>query len=70
MSTKAKGFDEPSQRGVEKVAGLLRGQRVIVDELLVGRPLALELLQRGRIDDGAVGLKLMDQDIHHAKFPS
>src|SRR4029077_16720828 len=27
---KGEGFDEPSQRGVEKVAGLLRGQRVIV----------------------------------------
>ena len=30
----------------------------------------MELFQRGRIDDGAAWLKLMDEDIHHADFPS
>jgi hypothetical protein len=62
MSTKAKGFDEPSQRGVEKVAGLLRGQRVIADELLVGRPLLLELLERCLVGDTFAGCKVVDSD--------
>jgi hypothetical protein len=43
---------------------------VAVDQLLVGRPLSLELFERGCIDDGATRLKLMDEDIHHADFPS
>ena len=42
---------------------------VAVDQLLVGRPLSLELFQRGSIDDGAARLKLMDEDIHHALPP-
>jgi len=59
---KGEGFDEPSQRGVEKVAGLLRGQRVIVDELLVGRPLLLELLERCLVGDIFAGCKVVDSD--------
>lgn len=58
------------ERVVKQRAHRRMRKLVAVDELLVGRPLSLELLQCGRIDDGAVGLKLMDEDIHHAQFPS
>ena len=44
------------------------GELVGIDELLVGRPLLLELFERGRVDNGAPGLKLMDVDVH-AHFP-
>ncbi len=39
---------------------------VAIDQLLVGRPLSLELFQSGCIDDGAPRLKLVNQDIDHA----
>jgi hypothetical protein len=59
---KGEGFDEPSQRGAEKVAGFLGGQRVIVDKLLVGRPLLLELLKRGLVDDIFAACKVVNSD--------
>jgi hypothetical protein len=43
------------------------GELVGIDELLVGRPLLLELFERGGVDDGAPRLKLMDVDVHHAR---
>lgn len=44
----------------------LMGELVGIDELLVGRPLLLELLERGSVNDGAPRLELMDMDVHHA----
>jgi hypothetical protein len=61
MSTKAKGLMSPVS-GVEKVAGLLRGQRVIVDKFLVGRPLLLELLERCLVVDIFAGCKVVNPD--------
>ena len=47
------------------------GELVGIDELLVGRPLLLELFERARVDHGAPRLKLMDVDVHHAHvFPA
>lgn len=45
----------------------LMGELVGIDELLIGRPLPLELLERGRVDHRAPRLKLMDMDVHHAR---
>jgi hypothetical protein len=39
------------------------GELVGIDELLIGRPLPLELLERGRVDHRAPRLKLMDMFI-------
>ncbi len=66
MSRKANGAAKPSrQRVMQDAPGLLVGQGVGIDELLIGRPLLLELLERRRIDHAAAGLKLVDQDINH-----
>lgn len=42
------------------------GELVGIDELLIGRPLLLELFERASVDNGAPRLKLMDVDVHHA----
>jgi hypothetical protein len=44
----------------------LVGDLVGIDERLIGRPLPLELIERGCVDHGAPRLKLMDMDVHHA----
>ena len=46
------------------------GEFVGVDELLIGRPLPLKLLQRGFIDHGTLRLELVDVEIHHVDLPS
>jgi hypothetical protein len=42
------------------------GEAVGIHQLLVGRPLLLELFEGAFVDDRAARLKLMDQDIHHS----
>ena len=62
MSTKANGLGEGLvQRVVQELADRLVGEVVRIDQLLVGRPLLLELLEGGRVDDGAARLELMDE---------
>ena len=63
-------IEAPVERVVKQRANGGMRKLFAVDQLLVGRPLSLELFQRGCIDDGAAWLKLTDEDIHHADFPS
>jgi len=63
-------IEAPVERVVKQRANGGMRKLVAVDQLLVGRPLSLKLFQRGCSDDGAAWLKLMDEDIHHADFPS
>jgi hypothetical protein len=63
---KGKGLGEGRrQRIVQDLFHRLVRQRVGVHQLLVGRPLLLELLQRGCIVDGAVRLELTDRNVQH-----
>jgi hypothetical protein len=39
-------------------------ERVGIHQFLIGRPLLLELLQRGLVGDGALRVKMVNMDVH------
>ena len=49
---------------VKDLSNRFMGETVGVHQLLIGRPLGLELLERGFVHNRAIRLKLMDQYIH------
>jgi hypothetical protein len=52
------------QRAVEDSSHLLMGERVGIHQLLIGRTLLLELLERGLISDRALGVEVMNVEVH------
>ena len=52
------------QRLVEDPSYFLVGERIAIDELLVGRPLSLELLESGLVIDRAPGPEMVNVAIH------
>jgi hypothetical protein len=57
---------EGSVEGVVKdLSNRFMGETVGDHQLLIGRQLRLELLERGFVDNCAIRLKLMDRDIYH-----
>ena len=52
------------QRAMENRPHLLMGERVGIHQLLIGRPLLLELLERGFVGHRALGVEVMNVDVH------
>jgi hypothetical protein len=67
---KGEGHGEGLVEGVmQKLADRFMGEPIRIHDLLVGRPLLLELLECGPIHDRTARLKLMDQNVDHCAIP-
>src|SRR5262245_57802891 len=67
---KGEGHGKGLVEGVmQKLADRFMGEPIRVHDLLVGRPLFLELLECGLIYDRTTQLKLMDQNVDHCAIP-
>ena len=67
---KGEGNGEGLVEGVmKKLADRFMGKPIRIHDLLVGRPLFLELLECGAIHDRTTRLKLMDQNVDHCALP-
>ena len=42
----------------------LMGERIAIDQFLIGRPLLLKLLERGVVENRAFGMEVMNVDVH------
>ena len=58
------GLGHGRKRPVQDRPHLLMGESIGIDQFLIGRPLLLELLERGLIGDRALGVNVTDVNVH------
>src|SRR5262245_39155288 len=63
---KGEGHRDSTEYVVQKLASCSMRERVGLDELLIGRPLLLKLLQGVPIGHRLFGCKLADEDVDHS----
>jgi hypothetical protein len=64
MSKKIEGLGNNLQCVVEERSRLSLCNRIMIDQLLIGRPLLLKLLKRGSVIDRFAELRIMNVDAH------
>jgi len=52
------------KRAVQDRPNFFMRERVLIHQFLVGRPLLLELFERGMVGDGALGMEMVNMDVH------
>jgi hypothetical protein len=52
------------KRAVQDRPNFFMRERVLIHQFLIGRPLLLELFERGRVGDGALGMEMVNVDVH------
>src|SRR5258708_1792091 len=61
---KGEGLSDVGERPMQDRSYFLMGERIVIDQFLIGRPLLLKLLERGAVGDRAFGMKVMNVDGH------
>jgi hypothetical protein len=61
---KDEGLGDGGQRPMQDRSHFLMGERIVIDQFLIGRPLLLKLLERGPVGDRAFGMEVMNVDVH------
>ena len=69
---KGEGLGDGGERPMQDRSHFLMSERIAIDQLLIGRPLLLKLLERGAVGHRAFGMEVMNVDVHacnlNAKF--
>ena len=61
---KGEGLGDGGERPTQDRSHFLMGERIAIDQFLIGRPLLLKLLERGAVGDRAFGMEVMNVDVH------